>query len=87
MNINHVRNVHDAHVWALTPGQTLLSAHVVIGMYGNESKNRIVLATSRHVMYFVFTINRSHSRCKRLDGKSNSSDGRKISLLQDLFAS
>ncbi|XP_068670496.1 proton-coupled zinc antiporter SLC30A8-like [Montipora capricornis] len=30
MNINHVRSVHDAHVWALTAGQTILSAHVVI---------------------------------------------------------
>ena len=33
MVIEHVRSVHDTHVWALTAGKTVLSAHLVIGTY------------------------------------------------------
>lgn len=29
-NIDHVRSVHNVHVWALTAGKTVLAAHVVI---------------------------------------------------------
>jgi len=29
-NIDHVRSVHNVHVWALTAGKTVLSAHVVV---------------------------------------------------------
>ena len=33
MVIEHIRSVHDKHVWALTAGKTVLSAHLVIGTY------------------------------------------------------
>ena len=32
-NIDHVRSVHNVHVWALTAGKTVLAAHIVIGMW------------------------------------------------------
>ena len=38
-NIDHVRSVHNVHVWALTAGKTVLSAHVVIGMCHGGSSN------------------------------------------------
>ena len=31
-SVDHVLSIHNVHVWALTAGKTVMSAHVVIGM-------------------------------------------------------
>ena len=33
--IDHVHSIHNVHVWALTSGKTVMSAHIVIGMLLN----------------------------------------------------
>jgi len=46
-NIDHVRSVHNVHVWALTAGKTVLSAHVVVGMLTSFTLRKMMSLKSK----------------------------------------
>ena len=47
-NTDHVLSIHNVHVWSLTTGKTILSAHVVIGTLH-------LIFSSLYVIYIFFT--------------------------------
>jgi len=56
LNIPHVLDVHDLHVWSLTSGVPMLSCHVTIDEEGNHDE---ILRLAQHILHDQYEIEHS----------------------------